>query len=92
MLFIYFLYLEFPEFDLLYFSLFNSTKNIIVGTLVTISDTIENFDTDDHVPSVVQNGNHVITFDFPKKLFIRQEILKVGMTKNFHQYKVHSYD
>ena len=57
-----------------------------VGSLV-ISDTIENFDTDDHVPSVLQNGNKVIAFDLPKNLFI-EEILKVGIKRDFHRYKV----
>ena len=57
-----------------------------VGSL-DISDTIENFDTDDHVPSVLQNGKNVIAFDLPKNLFI-EEILKVGIKRDFHRYKV----
>ena len=57
-----------------------------VGSLV-ISDIIENFDTDDHVPSVLQNGKNVIAFDLPKNLFI-QEVLKTGMSRDFHRYKV----
>ena len=57
-----------------------------VGSL-DISDTIENFDTDDHVPSVLKNGKNVIAFDLPKNLFI-EEILKVGIKRDFHRYKV----
>ena len=43
-------------------------------------------DTDDYVPSVIQIGHNVIAFDLPKNLFI-QELLKVGITRDFGQYK-----
>ena len=39
-----------------------------------------------YVPSVIQIGHNVIAFDLPKNLFI-QELLKVGITRDFGKYK-----
>ena len=38
------------------------------------------------MPSVIQIGHNVIAFDLPKNLFIK-ELLKVGITRDFGQYK-----
>ena len=54
---------------------------------MVVSDAIENFDFDNQVPSAIQIGYNIIAFDLPKNVFI-EEILKVGMTRDFGQYKV----
>lgn len=47
---------------------------------------IDKFDTDNVIPSIISLGKGKTAFDLPRNLFM-QEVLKVGLSRDFHRYK-----